>query len=220
MALTPTQIATVNLPPSTPIWQYTEPDGRVWTVTADTSTQAATQIQSLIDTDHAYTNSLMSNAYPMTNDSAAIPTVSVAYQGDLANYNFASAKTAVRFWDAGSWKNDIPNTGDMVVFTDNTTIAGGSGNATFYLTSDHTSSGTALCSTILVNSVRGSWVDGAGNYNPGQPTVTSNKTVTVPTTKQSANGITLLSTTVLGSVTYPVAPNGTVVTLFAIGISV
>lgn len=129
-------------------------------------------------------------------------------------------KTGVRFWDAGTFQNGTPTTGEMVVFTDNATIAGGSGNTTFYLTSDHTSSGSALCSSILVNSVRGSWVDATGNFNPGQPTVTSNKTVVVPTTKQSATGITLLSTTVIGSVTYPAAPNGTVVTLFAIGISV
>lgn len=143
-----------------------------------------------------------------------------AYAADVTILAVANSKTAVRFWDAASWQNGTPNTGDMIIFTDVTTIAGGAGNATFYLTSDHTSSGTALCSIILVNSVRGSWVDASGNYNPGQPTVTSNKTIVVPTTKQAATGITLLSTTVIGSVTYPAAPNGTTVTLFAIGISV
>lgn len=161
----------------------------------------------------------MSNTYPMADDSTKVVTEHVALAADTAVLAVANSKTAVRFWDAGTFLNGNPNTGDMIIFTDNVTIAS-SGNGIFYLTSDHTSSGSALCSSIILDSVRGGTVDSAGNYNSGQPSVTSNKTVTVPFTKQSANGITLLSTTVLGSITFPAAPNATVITLFAIGISV
>lgn len=166
-------------------------------------------------------NPALSNSIPMADDPTIGVTSHAALTSDNTILGIANSKTAVRFWDAGSFKNGTPNTGDMIIFTDNTTVTGGSGVATFYLTSDHTSSGTALCSSILVNSLQGSWVDSSGNYNPGQPTVAGNlKSVTIPSTKQAATGITLLSTTVIGSVTYPASPNGTTVVLFAIGISV
>lgn len=163
----------------------------------------------------------MSDGAPMPDDSTKVPTAHQALTADSAVLAVANSKTAVRFWDSGSFKNGSPGTGDMIVFTDSMTVSGGAGNATFNLTGDHTSTGTALCSSIFLNSLRGSWVDSQGNYNPGQPSVSGNfKTITIPSTKQSANGITLLSTTVLGSITYPGSPNGTTVTLFAIGISV
>lgn len=161
----------------------------------------------------------VSNDAPMVDDSTKVLTAHSGYQGDVAVKAIADSKTAVRFWDSGTFQNGSPHTGDMIIFTDNVTVAS-AGNGVFYLTSDHTSSGTALCSSIILNSVRGGTVDGQGNYNPGQPTVASNKTITIPYTKQSANGITLLSTTVLGSITFPATPNATVITLFAIGISV
>lgn len=164
--------------------------------------------------------SAMSDSVPMTDDSSKVVTAHAAYTVDSQLLALINGKTAVRFWDAGTFKNGTPATGDMIIFTDNTTIAGGSGIATFYLTSDHTSGGTALCSAVIANSVRGSWTDDQGNYNPGVTTVDGAlKYVTVKTTKQSANGLVLLSTTVLGSITYPSAPNGTTVTLFAIGIA-
>lgn len=131
-----------------------------------------------------------------------------------------NTRTAVRFWDNGSWQNGVPNTGDMIVFTDSTTVAGSVGNATFYLTSDHTSSGSALCSAIIQNSVRGGWIDPSANYNPGAVTITGNKTVTINGSKQGNTGATILSIGVLTTITYPNQPNGTVMTLFAIGISV
>lgn len=172
------------------------------------------------DTPQAFIpTSAMSNSYPMVDDANKIVTEHVALTADQAVLDVANSKTAVRFWDAGSFKNGPPNMGDMIIFTDNVSVASG-GNGVFYLTSDHTSSGSALCSSIILNSVRGGTVDSQGNYNSGQPSIASNKTITIPYTKQSANGITLLSTTVLGSITFPATPNATVITLFAIGISI
>lgn len=159
-----------------------------------------------------------SNVVPMVDQTTTVPTSHAAFTVDSQILTVANSKTAVRFWDAGTFQNGSPNTGDMIVFTDSTAVASG-GNGVFYLTSDHTSSGTALCSSIILNSVRGGTVDSQGNYNPGQPSVASNKTVTIPYTKQSANGITLLSTTVLGSITFPATPNATVITLFGIGVA-
>lgn len=164
-------------------------------------------------------NILLSNSVPMADDAGIGVTSHAALGSDTTVLAVANSKTAVRFWDNGTFQNGSPNTGDIIVFTDSTTVVSG-GNGIFYLTSDHTSSGSALCSSIVLNSVRGGTVDATGNYNSGQPSVTSNKTVTIPYTKQSANGITLLSTTVLGSITFPAAPNATVITVFAIGISV
>lgn len=131
-----------------------------------------------------------------------------------------NAKTAVRFWDSGTFLNGTPNTGDMIIFTDSTTVAGGTGDATFYLTSNHLSTGAALCSSILQNSCRGGWVDPSGNYNPGAVTITGNKTVGINGSKQGNTGVTLLGIGVLTAVTFPNQPNGTTVTFFGIGISV
>lgn len=165
-------------------------------------------------------NASLSNTTPMVDDSTIGVTSHAALTVDNAVLAVANSKTAVRFWDAGSFKNGSPNTGDMIIFTDNTTVAGGAGNATFYLTSDHTSSGSALCSTILQNSVRGGWIDPTANYNPGVATITGNKTIAINGSKQGNSGATILGIGVLTTITYPNQPDATVMTLFAIGISV
>lgn len=162
----------------------------------------------------------MSNAVPMLNDSTLVVTSQAALASDNAVLSVANSKTAVRFWDSGTFQNGIPNTGDMIIFTDSTAVAGGAGNATFYLTSDHTATGTALCATIIQNSVRGGWIDPTANYNPGVITITGDKTIAINASKQGNTGVTLLSVGVLTSITYPNQPNGTTVTLFGIGISV
>lgn len=159
------------------------------------------------------------NSFPMGTSTSTVVSSYAAQAADTAILAIANSKTAVRFWDSGTFLNGTPHTGDLIVFTDVLTVLGG-GNAVFYLTSDHTSSGTALCSSIVLNSVRGGWVDSAGNYNPGQPSVASAKAITVPGTKQASTGATVLGVGVLTTITYPAQPNGTTVTLVAWGISI
>lgn len=127
--------------------------------------------------------------------------------------------TAVRFWDAGLFKNGTPVTGDILIMTDSVTTT--SGNAVFNLTNDHTSTGTALCSSFITNGIVGNFVDSTGVYSQGLPSVAGNlKTVTIATTKQTQSGVVVLTVTVVGTLTQPAAPNGTVVRLFAIGVSI
>lgn len=162
----------------------------------------------------------MSNVNPMLDDNSKVVTSHAALTSDNAVLAVANSKTAVRFWDSGTFYNGTPNTGDMIIFTDNTTVSGGAGNATFYLTSDHTSAGSALCNTILQNSVRGGWIDPTANYNPGIATITGNKTIAINGSKQGNSGATILGIGVLTTITYPNQPDATVMTMFAIGISV
>lgn len=160
----------------------------------------------------------MDNGVPMTALSTMVPTSAATTTAIAAVLAIANSKTAVHFWDAGSWKNGAPNTGDIVIFTDTGSVA--SGNAVFNLTDDYTSTGVAICSSILQNSLNGVFIDSSGNYNKGNPTVAGNmKTVTMPSTKQTAGGVVVLTLTVVGTITYPAAPNATVTNLFGIGIA-
>lgn len=155
-----------------------------------------------------------------SDDHNKIPTVHLAYQADLLILATANSKTAVRFWDNGTFLNGSPNTGDMIVFTDSIAIAS-SGNAVFNLTNDHTSTGTALCSSIISDSCVANFVDNTGVYSQGVPTIAGSlKTVTIATTKQVQTGVVVLTITVIGTVTQPVSPNGTTVRFFGIGVSV
>ena len=161
----------------------------------------------------------MSNVAPMPDLANMVVTAHSALTADLAVLAVANSKTAVRFWDGGTFLNGTPNTGDIIIFTDTTTTT--SGDATFYLTSNHLSTGTALASSILSNSVNGTFIDSTANYNKGTTTIAGNlKSVTVQTTKTTNTGIIVLSLNVIGSVTYPASPNGTVVNLFVVGVSV
>lgn len=178
--------------------------------------------------------SSMDNTFPMVDSTTKIATVHSSVSGDAAalalaktyadtgdatNLTAINKKTAVRFWDAGTFQNGAAATGDIIVMTDTTTIASG-GNAVFNLTGDHTSSGTALCSSILANSCVANFVDSTGVFSQGAPTVAGNlKTVTIAATKQTQSGVVLLSTTIVGSVTQPAAANGTIVRFFGIGIA-
>lgn len=166
------------------------------------------------------TNIILSDSVPMPDDHTMGVTSHAAGNVDATILAVANSKTAVRFWDAGTFQNGSPNTGDMIIFTDSTTVAGGVGNATFYLTNDYTSTGSALCSTIIQNSCRGGWIDPSGNYNPGAVTITSNKQVAINGSKQGNTGVVVLGISVLQTITYPNQPNGTTVTFFGIGISV
>jgi len=162
----------------------------------------------------------MSDAVPMLNDVNKIPTSHAVFTVE-SNLNAAiNAKTAVYFWDNGAFINGTPVTGDMIIMTDSITAVS-SGSAVFNLTSDHTATGTALCSSILVNSCVANFVDSAGLYAQGAPTIAgSKKTATIPVTKRTDNSLVILtSITVIGSATQSAAPNATTVKFFGIGVA-
>lgn len=172
------------------------------------------------DSDKVSLASMLDGPDMLSDDHNKIPTVHLSLQSDNAVLAVANFKTAVRFWDAGTFLNGSPNTGDMIVFTDTMNITSG-GNAVFNLTSDHTSTGSALCSSIIADSCVANFVDSSGVYSQGAPSIAGNlKTVTIATTKQVQTGVVVLTITVVGTVTQPVSPNGTTVRFFGIGISV
>lgn len=88
------------------------------------------------------------------------------------------------------------------------TVAGGAGNALFYITNDGTSTGTALCPNgTMLNSPNISVNDATAPYQFSWAWSNSNKTLTV--LSQKASGLAVLTFTLLG-IPAPV-PNGTVV---------
>lgn len=165
------------------------------------------------------TSVLLSDSVPMPDNSNMGVTAHAALMVDSQLLTAINAKTAVRFWDGGTFANGTANTGDIIIMTDTMTISS-SGNAVFNLTNDHTSTGTALCSSIFANSCVANFVDNTGVFSQGTPTIAGNlKTVTINTTKQTSTGVVVLSLTVLGSVQQSAAPNGTVVRFFGVGIA-
>lgn len=130
----------------------------------------------------------------------------------------SGSKTAVRIYFSGTAMNGTPQTGDMIIFVDTVTTV--SGVATFYITNDHTATGTALCSSISVSSIDPEFTDSTGVYSKGVPTVaTDKKSITVPITKQASTGVTILGIGVLQTLTLSGTPDGTSVNLFAIGVA-
>lgn len=95
--------------------------------------------------------------------------------------------------------------------------AGGAGNAVFYATDSGLVGGTALFSSIQ---------DVTTKFDVAEPNIAAakavvsngNKTVTINCQKQAFNGITLLSTNILGSVTVGNAPNSVALTVLIHGI--
>lgn len=115
-------------------------------------------------------------------------------------------------------KNGTPKTGDIIEWIDSVTTT--SGNAVFYVTSDHTSSGIALCSEIYQSGVDVHTIDNTASYARGSAAISGDfKSVTISLNKQVFSGIVLLSTNLLGSVTYSASPNGTTVNATIIGIA-
>lgn len=141
-----------------------------------------------------------------------------AYMSDIGLYNLANKKTSIRFFDNGVAMNGAPNTGDIIVWIDSTTTT--SGNAVFYLTSNHLSTGIPLFSLISSNSVDTSFIDGSALHAKSAPVISSDlKSVTIPITRQTSTIISVVGINVLGSVSMPSAGNGVVVKLFAVGIA-
>lgn len=118
----------------------------------------------------------------------------------------------------GIAQNGTPKTGDIIEWIDTSTVS--SGSATFFLTSDHTSAGTAICSSIFSGGIRADAIDSSATYPKGAVTVAASlKSVSIPLTKLTTTGIVVAGITVIGSISYSTAPNGITVNATIIGIA-
>jgi len=169
---------------------------------------------------NAVTWDMITNVMPMVDDPTKVASESQVYKGDQALLSLINAKPITRYCENGTFKNGTPLTGDIIVFTDSVTTSGGS--ATFYATSDHLSTGTALCSYISGDSFQPNYRDSTGIYLPGSVTVAGDlKSISQSFAKQTFTGITILTTiNVLGSTTNTAIPNGVTVKAGFWGISV
>ena len=118
---------------------------------------------------------------------------------------------AIRYCENGSFKNGLPMTGDLIIFTDSVTTSGG--KATFYATSNKLSTGTALCSYVSGDSFQPNYRDSTGIYLPGAVVVSGdNKSIAQSFSKQTFTGITILTNiNVLGSTSNTAIPDGVIV---------
>lgn len=146
---------------------------------------------------------------PMVDDATTIPSESQAYAADLAVLAAATAYTDSKI--PKTYVNGTLKTNRRLRWIDSTVTAGGAGNATFYLTSDLTSSGTARATAIDLDSVTPRTEDNASQYAWGAITSPNIKTVIVNVFKQAFAGAVVLGINLLGSVSNAAAPNGVVV---------
>lgn len=158
----------------------------------------------------------LSNVNPMLDDNSKVVTSHAALTSDNAVLAVANTKTANRTYINGVSQNGSALTGDIIEWIVTGTTSGG--NLTFYVTSDTTSGGTPICSTLFPDSISTNFIDSSGVYAQGSPTITSNKTVGIPFTKQGFSGVTLLSTNLLGSVAMNAIPDGVTVKTRIVGI--
>lgn len=161
----------------------------------------------------------MTNIVPMADNANLVVTAHAALTADNAVLAVANSKTAIRYWEAGTFQNGTPNTGDIIVFTDTVTTSGGS--ATFFPTSDHTGTGSALCSYLSANSFQPNYRDSSGVYAPGAVTVGGTlKSIAQAFAKQTFSGVTVVTINVLGSVSNSAIPDAVTVMASWWGISV
>jgi hypothetical protein len=113
--------------------------------------------------------------------------------------------TATGMGGTGRWVKETEFATIKKDYVNSVAVAGGAGVATFYLTSDKTSSGTALYSNI--DSVLPIVNDAANNYTYGWAVSMDKKTLTVTT--KLTSGVTVLGISVLAAPTN--AANGTIV---------
>lgn len=124
---------------------------------------------------------MISDVFPMSFDSNKIVTENVAKQGDQKNKRKA--------WVSGVQKDD------SYVYVAKATST--SGSATFYITNNGTSSGSAVFNNVYSDSIAVIVYGGSGNYQTYAPTVSDDKkSVTVSISQ---------TTTILGVLTF----NGT-----------
>lgn len=127
-------------------------------------------------------------------------TESVAYAGDLAAYTLAQRKAYV----SGSLK------ADSFIYASKSSVAGGSGVVTFYITSDGTSSGTPVFNNVYADSILVVPFGSAGQYQAYGPVVAGDKKSITATVAQATN--------VLGLLTFnAIAANGIDCRLYVLG---
>lgn len=122
-------------------------------------------------------------------------------------------------WDAGgsTWMSDGVTNAMFTSLVFTATVSGGAGNAVFYPTSDLTSTGTALFSSI--QNVNPRFDSGDPNFGNAKPVISNvNKTVTINCKYQTFTGVVVLGISVLGASVVGNAPNGTVLTVVVTGI--
>lgn len=149
----------------------------------------------------------ITNTYPMTNDSTTIATQALSLQSDMAAVATAEAYTDSKI--PKTYVNGTLKTTQRLRWVDSTTTSGG--NATFYITSDKTSSGTARATAIDIDSIVPVTTDGTSQYAFGVVTSPTVKSVVIPILKQAFSGVSVVGINVLGSVTNSAAPDGTAV---------
>lgn len=139
----------------------------------------------------------ISDIFPMTSgrhDRGV--TEAVALAGDLA--------TQRKNYVSGILKDD------SFLYVTKASTAGGSGNVTFYITSDGTSSGTAVFSNVYADSVLIVPYGSSGNYQAFNPSVSGDKKSITASISQATN--------VLGVLTYnSSAANGIDCRLYVMG---
>jgi len=157
---------------------------------------------------------------PMAASDNMVPSSNAVLTVESALNDKIDKKTAIRCYINGIAQNGTPVTGDIVMWTE--TVNTLSGATTSYVTTQgatRTSGGTALCSTIFPDSIQTNFIDSSGVYAQGLPIITSNKTVSIPFTKQGFNGVTILGINALGTASMGTIPDGVVVKLQLIGIA-
>jgi len=162
----------------------------------------------------------ISAVVPMLNDNTKIPTSGAVFTVESALNDKIDKKTSIRYYVNGIAQNGTALTGDIIDWVETTTTAGGS--VVSYMTTQgttRTSGGTAICSTIFPDSIQTNFIDSSGVYAQGLPVITSGKTVTIPFTKQSFAGLTVLGLNVLGSASMATIPDGVTVKIEVVGIA-
>lgn len=146
---------------------------------------------------------------PMTSTNIRLPSEGMSLAGDLEVLSLAEAYTDSKI--PKIFVNGVQKLSRRLSWTDSTTVSGG--NATFYITSDRTSTGTAMATALDIDTANFRTEDGTGQYAFGTVSSPNVKTLVLAIFKQVFNGITVVGIAVLGSVTNTAAPNGTVVKL-------
>jgi hypothetical protein len=168
---------------------------RTWTLTSDNITEGTTNLY--------FTNSRAR---------AAISLNTTGTSG-AATYNSTTGVLNIPQYEVVSYRNNATIASNPIVETFNGVVAGGAGNVVFYLTTDGTSTGTALYTNV--NYVLPVVNDSTTNYTYGWTISTDKKTLTINVKATPALAISLLGLTLLGVPAN--ASNGTSVNCLVVG---
>lgn len=101
-------------------------------------------------------------------------------------------------------------------WTDSVQTSGG--QAVFYITDTRTAAGNAMAIDLYPDSIQVNYIDNTGVYSTGTPVISADKkSITIPITKQSFTGVTVLGLNVLGAASNVSIPNGVTVKMQVIG---